>query len=256
MSKRDARIKIINNDRNRGLLYSRAIGILNSKGEYLMNLDPDDELAGRDNLDYLYKIVNKLKVDVISFGYIIKRPGLKPTKKILCTNFKNIQFQPQILNSNSNNFDFLIWNKLIKKRIFMKAYNTFKEKIYGEKWNYGEDEIWSILVNKYARSKICIGKTIYIYNINKFSLINNKNNNIVFTKNIINWIEILKIILFYYEKIYLNRLNFFIKIIEKNKLFRENIRNNRKIKNKYYNIFRNITFQFNINNKTMKNINI
>ena len=138
----------------------------------------------------------------------------------------------------------------------MKAYNTFKEKIYGEKWNYGEDEIWSILVNKYARSKICIGKTIYIYNINKFSLINNKNNNIVFTKNIINWIEILKIILFYYEKIYLNRLNFFIKIIEKNKLFRENIRNNRKIKNKYYNIFRNITFQFNINNKTMKNINI
>ena len=70
MSKRDARIKIINNDRNRGLLYSRAIGILNSKGEYLMNLDPDDELAGRDNLDYLYKIVNKLKVDVISFGYI------------------------------------------------------------------------------------------------------------------------------------------------------------------------------------------
>ena len=29
MSKRDSRIKIINNDRNRGLLYSRAMGILN-----------------------------------------------------------------------------------------------------------------------------------------------------------------------------------------------------------------------------------
>ena len=50
MAKKDSRIKIINNDRNRGLLYSRAKGVLNSKGEYIMNLDPDDELSGPNNL--------------------------------------------------------------------------------------------------------------------------------------------------------------------------------------------------------------
>ena len=53
-SKNDSRIKIVNNDKNYGLLYSRAMGILNSTGEYLMNLDPDDELEGSDNLEFLY----------------------------------------------------------------------------------------------------------------------------------------------------------------------------------------------------------
>ena len=70
MAKNDLRIKIINNDKNRGLLYSRAMGILNSKGEYLMNLDPDDEFKGSDNLEYLYKMAKKSKIDFISFGFI------------------------------------------------------------------------------------------------------------------------------------------------------------------------------------------
>lgn len=44
IAKNDSRAKIVNNNRNHGLLYSRAMGILKSKGEYLINLDPDDEL--------------------------------------------------------------------------------------------------------------------------------------------------------------------------------------------------------------------
>ena len=44
IAKNDKRIKIVNNPKNRGLLYSRAMGIINSRGEYIMNLDPDDEL--------------------------------------------------------------------------------------------------------------------------------------------------------------------------------------------------------------------
>ena len=55
MAKNDSRIKIVNNNKNRGLLYSRAMGIINSKGEYIMNLDPDDELEGPDNLEYLFR---------------------------------------------------------------------------------------------------------------------------------------------------------------------------------------------------------
>ena len=42
LQKNDKRIKIINNKNNYGLLYSRAMGIQNSAGEYIMNLDPDD----------------------------------------------------------------------------------------------------------------------------------------------------------------------------------------------------------------------
>ena len=72
MAKNDSRIKIINNGENRGGLYSRALGILNSKGEYLMELDADDELEGRDNLEYLYNKTCKSKVDIISFSFLFK----------------------------------------------------------------------------------------------------------------------------------------------------------------------------------------
>ena len=64
----DSRIKIVNNDKNRGLFYSRAMGILNSTGEYIMFLEPDDLLAGKDNLEYLYNQYKDTKEDVIIYN--------------------------------------------------------------------------------------------------------------------------------------------------------------------------------------------
>ena len=102
MAKNDSRIKIINNDRNRGLLYSRAMGILNSNGEYIMNLDPDDELSSPEDLEYLYNIWKELDVDIISFG-LIKKFGLNSTNKLfLCRNFTISKF------NSSNKFDYFI----------------------------------------------------------------------------------------------------------------------------------------------------
>ena len=72
LAKTDSRIKVVSNDKNHGLLYSRAMGILNSTGQYLMNLDPDDVFKDHDNLEYLYNKVNKLKTDILSFGYLSK----------------------------------------------------------------------------------------------------------------------------------------------------------------------------------------
>ena len=43
LSLSDKRIKIVNNTENKGLLYSRSMGVIKSKGEYIMDLDPDDE---------------------------------------------------------------------------------------------------------------------------------------------------------------------------------------------------------------------
>ena len=65
MAKNDGRIKIVNNDKNHGLLYSRAMGILNSTGEYLMNLDPDDVIYGEDSLEYLYNQSKFYNLDIL-----------------------------------------------------------------------------------------------------------------------------------------------------------------------------------------------
>ena len=173
-AKNDQRIKIINNDQNHGLLYSRAMGILNSSGEYLMNLDPDDEIKGVDSLEYLYKQSKNLNLDIISFNALDK----KSNGVIKCIDKNKIYRQPNLFFSlfGRNNLirEYVIWNKLIKREIFLSAYEDFKEKIYNGKWNYFEDDIWNILVNRYAKSRLCINRVVYIYNYNKGSLMNQR----------------------------------------------------------------------------------
>ena len=181
LSANDNRIKIVNNNKNHGLLYSRAMGILNSNGEYIMNLDPDDELAGEDNLEYLYNLTKIYHTDIITFEVFNKRKNRTISK---C--FKNliIEHQPNVFISifgKTNRIkDYYIWNKLIKREIFLKAYEYLKNEIYNGKWNYFEDDIWNILVNKYAKTKLCTNKLIYIYNYNNNSLISNRNDKIEF----------------------------------------------------------------------------
>ena len=163
LAKKDSRIRIVNNDKNHGLLYSRAMGILNSSGEYLMNLDSDDEINDDECLEYLYNKNKYLKADIITFGLLNKKNNL-----IYKCNFTNQIFQqPQMFNYIFNKYtdnvrDYLITNKLIKKDVFLKAYEFLKNSIYNWKWNYFEDDIWNILVHKYAKSELCLDRLVYI----------------------------------------------------------------------------------------------
>ena len=180
-STRDKRIKIINNTKNYGLLYSRAMGIIHSSGKYLLDIDGDDELNDIYDLEYLYNKAITNNADIVSFSYTLKRNG---KIKNLCNEFQKIIEQPQLFESSY--CDTLIWNKLIKKEIYLKAYNLFKDFIYYKKWNYHEDNIWSLLVHKVAKSKICVNKLIYIYNtnLNNASLIKKRRNLMEFKNTI------------------------------------------------------------------------
>jgi glycosyltransferase involved in cell wall biosynthesis len=178
-AKKDSRIKIINNKKNYGLCFSRVMGILNSKGEYLMNLDPDDEYRGKNTLKDLYNLANKLKVDFISF-FILSLPDRK--KSFQFSNFNQIIQQPKLLESaflNDHLIDFYITNKLIKRELLENVVKIFGNKIYEQKWNYHEDNIWSILLHKYANSSVFINKIVYFYySKNSDSEMFNRGNNL------------------------------------------------------------------------------
>jgi glycosyltransferase involved in cell wall biosynthesis len=151
LSKKDKRIKLINNDRNHGLLYSRAMGIINSSGEYLLNLDPDDKLESNSDLKILYNKAKKSKLDYIL--YLLKRvPRFKSEIKD-CKLRNQLQLQSE---------DFLITNKFIKRKILLKAYKFFKSDIYKFKWDYHEDNIWNILTRVYGQTNKIVNKYIYI----------------------------------------------------------------------------------------------
>ena len=117
LSKRDKRIKIINNDRNHGLLYSRSMGILNSTGEYVMNLDPDDIFAENNDLNILYYSAKKYNVELVLF--LLKRVDTNLININSLNNYlKSINLK-KIKSTNVPNY--LITNKFIKRNISLKS---------------------------------------------------------------------------------------------------------------------------------------
>ena len=229
MRKNDSRIKIVNKNKNHGLLHSRAMGILKSTGEYLINLE------------YLYNIAKKSNIDVICFNIMLKFDN---SSVIQCSNFHHILRQPElfksIFDSNNNLNNYFITNKLIKREIIFKAYLFFQNRINGEKWNYHEDNIWSILINKYARSMRCVNKIIYLYYLNIDSAMLNRGT-LLELKNLIYRHEMFKEILGNKkEEKYLIAEFFELKsLIEKNNKFYSIINNNTQIKTRINTIINN-----------------
>ena len=158
----------------------------------------------------------------------------------------------KLFNKANKLKDYLITNKLIKREILLKAHDAFKSRIYGEKWNYGEDEIWSILVNKFAHSMICVNKNIFFYYSNKDSLSHN-NNNELFILNLLYWFEMFQKLFHLFDdnkQFFENRLSVFIYMIQ-NVHRIHIIKNNQNLKTKYINTFKKI-----ITNKEINNINL
>ena len=63
----DKRIKLIDNKKKMGTLYSRSIGALLSKGNYILCLDSDDLFFDEDVFDYVYKQAINENLDIVSF---------------------------------------------------------------------------------------------------------------------------------------------------------------------------------------------
>ena len=173
LAKKDIRIKIVNNDRNHGLLYSRAMGIINCTGEYILNIDADDKLYRNDTLELLYKRAKNSSLDVILFSRMIVFPNGGNQTDIRCKTFDKIIHQPELYEITfkyDQLIDYLIWNKLVKKEVYLKAYKSLEKRIFGEKWIHYDDNIWSVLIHKYANSMECINKTLYVHILNPTSL--------------------------------------------------------------------------------------
>ena len=173
------------------------MGILNSKGEYIMCLDPDDQIRGPNDLKYLYNKAKALNLDIISFNILYFPKRVKsgnffddnsyPTINIPFFIIKKYQInrvikQPELYQNafNVNGYlnDCYVTNKLVKNKLFKDVFQIFKKYIYGKKWNFHEDNIWSILIYKYSNSYLFVNKIIYIYYQNNDSLMENRRNDL------------------------------------------------------------------------------
>lgn len=73
-------IKYIRNETNKGTLYSRKIGAINSNGKYIIYLDSDDRLT-TDALQIIYNSINK-EYDIIHFSAKVISSNLNKKEKM------------------------------------------------------------------------------------------------------------------------------------------------------------------------------
>lgn len=73
--KRDRRIKVLYNDKNEGLSFSRNKAVNEACGEYIQFLDSDDYLSGNDVLRKLYCISFANRLDVLKEGCFLLEDG-------------------------------------------------------------------------------------------------------------------------------------------------------------------------------------
>ena len=78
----DKRIKVINNKKNLGTLYSRCLATLMSKGEYIFALDDDDMIFGDDIFDSLYKNIIEDNYDILAFKAVNSKSYSEKIRKI------------------------------------------------------------------------------------------------------------------------------------------------------------------------------
>ena len=145
----DKRIKIINNKKNMGTLYSRSIGVLQSKGEYIFPLDNDDMFFDDDVFNIIHKEAYNFNYDIVGFkaiqanNYKARISQMKDGCHMHNENFTIYKPNLSLFGISKNDrfriSEVHIWSKCIKSSIYKKAVNSLGRKRYSFFMSWAED---------------------------------------------------------------------------------------------------------------------
>ena len=169
LSEYDKRIKIINNKKNMGTLYSRCIGTLISRGKYIFPLDNDDMIFGEDIFDFTFRKASYDDFDIVGFKAVKVRKYKENIRKIkdlfYYINQNNlIVNQPKLsswiisINGQFNPHDVTLWAKIIKSNVYKKSINLLGPKRYSSYISWAEDTSMNFILFNIAQSYIFIHK--------------------------------------------------------------------------------------------------
>ena len=171
---KDPRIILLKNKENKGTLYTKAKGVLNSKGKYVMIFDQDDMYTQRNALSTVYNEIEKYNLDMLGFSAKeIYRYNIN-TKKFK-HKFRNyiktpILYQPDIpkrmykytKSGNVIRAGSVLWNYIIKNELFKKIIGQIDEIFLGTKMVRHEDYLFLFLLTRNAISLKQIKKIFYV----------------------------------------------------------------------------------------------
>lgn len=198
--KLDDRIKIIKHSRNLGLYASRVDGVTNSKGKFIILMDPDDMLLNPDILYILYNYYLKFNLDIIEYKTLASKYKSKKLfiydDKLHYHHYpKKIIYQPELSDllfyypGTKNYSEILcknIWNQMIRKEVLIKTINYLGKDYYRELVITAEDTLFNIINRHFANNYSNINYYGYMYNIREKSITHgahDKNHYILFFSN-------------------------------------------------------------------------
>ena len=182
----DKRIKLITHTSNLGVYHSRIESILNAESKFILLMDPDDMYLNENLLQDLYNYNLNNNLDIIEFMVYQQYDG---ENKIYVpdnnfeTHFhkfpKNIITQPELseilyyspgTKELSHTICRNIWNKLIRRDIFIKTYKYIGKEYYNEFIITADDMIMNIISYQFANNYTNINLPGYLYIIRKVSM--------------------------------------------------------------------------------------
>jgi len=176
----EPRIKILNNKKNMGLLYTRSVGTLSAIGKYIFTMDSDDMFLDKDVFSTISNIADKGNFDLVVFYSITSKltPNVNSTSYKILNNRKErkanlVLFQPEMgyypilpANNRNSNIKFIevyIFSRCVRTKIYKKALNKLGEERYSRYMLLDEDIIANYILFNTARSMKYISKFGYIY---------------------------------------------------------------------------------------------
>ena len=126
----DQRIRLIRNQYNRKILYSKSIAALNSNGKFIIQLDQDDMFIRNDVFDMLFYEAENNNLDLVHIRDFIKKDFSFNKITFVNAPFIHLVFpremhykqQPELTQRNFvDNNNYLLWGLLIKTDIYKKA---------------------------------------------------------------------------------------------------------------------------------------
>ena len=176
LANEDPRIENIYNNKRMGILYTRSIGVLHAKGEFVITLEQEDFFSEKNVLGYIYKEAKEENMDVINYK-IFEGDDYSNKESYRDNNNKldpNLTlYQPElschILNKNEEllSNDIYIWGKLYNSLIYKSAINLLGKDRYSVFMEREDDAIMSFLIANVAYSYKFIEKYGYFHLIHE-----------------------------------------------------------------------------------------
>lgn len=153
-------IRIITHEKNRGLTAARNTLLENATGDYIICVDSDDWVEPT-YLEDFKNAIEKSKADIISCNYVVEKNNGSRLKNYVFSDNCNQNF----LNILSDRITAFVWNKLIKRQLFLE--NNIK---WFEEYSMFEDLYIVSQLSYYAKSFYSIENYNYHYRFSSTSL--------------------------------------------------------------------------------------